>query len=416
MSITASFWFLAGVLATVAVVLLLLPWLKSRSGAGAPLAGVPRWAPPALLITVVASLALYAKLGSPPAFVASDSVTNTHAMTDGAAAPGTAKANAGSMDVVVTALEARLLSKPGTDADWELLAKSYEFLGRADAAVLARAHQLPSGAGKPPASMSGAVPATAVAQPALTPASEKLLVDAAAARRKQDFKAAQAIYRKLAAANQLTADGWADFADVSAVINGKSLNGEPESLLQRALLLDPQNSKALWLQGSFEHNSGRYREAISTWQRLAATMAPASSDARLIAANIAEDQQLAGGAAAAGGVVVVRGEVTISDQLRSKIKPGMTLFIVAKSVNSPGPPVAVIRTTTGAWPLVFELNDSQSMLPERKLSTAGAVTVEARVSLSGQALSQPGDLLGSTAPLRPRDGKALKIVIQKVVG
>jgi cytochrome c-type biogenesis protein CcmH len=78
--------------------------------------------------------------------------------------------------------------------------------------------------------------------------------------------------------------------------------------------------------------------------------------------------------------------------------------------------VAVIRTTTGAWPLVFELNDSQSMLPERKLSTAGAVTVEARISLSGQAISQPGDLLGSTAPLSPRDGKVLKIVIQKVVG
>jgi cytochrome c-type biogenesis protein CcmH len=249
------------------------------------------------------------------------------------------------------------------------------------------------------------------------PASGKLLADAADARGRKDFKAARAIYQKLAEAQQLDAGGWADFADVTAAVNGNSLAGAPESYLQRALQLDPQNGKALWLQGSLEHDSGRYREAVSTWRRLAAVMDPASSDAKLIAGNIAEDQQLAGASttALAGGAVAVRGEVAISDQLRSKIRPGMTLFIVAKAVNSPGAPVAVLRATTGAWPFVFELNDSHAMLPERNLSSAGMVTIEARISLSGQANSRAGDLLGSTAPLSPRDGKVVKIVIQKVV-
>ena len=68
----------------------------------------------------------------------------------------------------------------------------------------------------------------------------------------------------------------------------------------------------------------------------------------------------------------MRGEVVVADALKGKIPAGLTLFIVAKSVNSPGLPVAIIETTTGTWPLQFQLDDSQAMVPTRKLSTAGA--------------------------------------------
>mgnify|MGYP003547472037 CR=1 FL=1 len=148
-------------------------------------------------------------------------------------------------------------------------------------------------------------------------------------------------------------------------------------------------------------------------------MDPASSDAKLIAANLAEDEQLAGGkavAATAPGGVAIRGEVTLSDAFKSRVQAGTTLFILAKSVDSPGAPVAVIRTATGTWPVRFELNDTQAMMPGRNLSSAGKVTVEARISKSGQAASQPGDLLGSTAALDPAAGKAVRIVIGKEVG
>jgi cytochrome c-type biogenesis protein CcmH len=56
------------------------------------------------------------------------------------------------------------------------------------------------------------------------------------------------------------------------------------------------------------------------------------------------------------------------------------------------------------------------MLPQRKLSTAGKVTVEARVSKSGQAAPQRGDLLGVTEPLDPAAGKAVRIIIERVIG
>lgn len=365
------FWFLAGVLVAVAASLLIYPWVLMRHTAPGPSA------------------------------------------TDAVTAHESGNAQSGhSMDAAIAALEQRLAKGGGSDADWELLARSYEFVQRPQAAAAARERRLLPGAG-------GAAAANAPREPSA--AAAKLIASAEAARSRHDLTAAAADYRSLAALQEMTADTWADYADVAAGLNGNSLRGDPARYLQAALTLDPQHPKALWLEGSLQHETGQYRQAVMTWQKLAAVLGPDSSDAKAIAANLAEDQRLAGPAPVANptpdaGSVAVRGEVSLSDALRPRVTSGLTLFIVAKSVDSPGPPVAILRTTTGSWPMRFELNDALAMLPDRKLSTAGMVTIEARVSKSGQALPQSGDLLGVTPPLNPAAGKPVRIVIERVVG
>jgi cytochrome c-type biogenesis protein CcmH len=111
----------------------------------------------------------------------------------------------------------------------------------------------------------------------------------------------------------------------------------------------------------------------------------------------------------------VSGEVSLAASLRAKAAAGATLFIVAKSVDSPGIPVAVFRSSVGTWPVKFTLDDSQSMLPGRDLSSAGRVTVEARISQSGQPLPAAGDLQGSTAAVNPADHQPLKILIDRII-
>jgi cytochrome c-type biogenesis protein CcmH len=112
----------------------------------------------------------------------------------------------------------------------------------------------------------------------------------------------------------------------------------------------------------------------------------------------------------------VSGEVALADTLRDKVPAGSTLFIVAKSIDSPGPPVAVVRTQTGQWPLKFVLDDSLAMLPTRTLSKVGRVTVEARISLSGAAAAHSGDLQSPAAAIDPREHKAVRLVIDHVIG
>jgi cytochrome c-type biogenesis protein CcmH/NrfG len=416
MNASSIFGFVAGVMATLAVLLLVRPLLGKRLESFQQRPGLARWAWAGGLVAVGMAVSLYYYAGSPSV------VATTHA-----AATMPDSAQPGSMDGVIAALEARLRSKGGSDAEWELLAQSYEFTQRADAAALARKHQVA-------ANSAGAANLAAAPSKPLTTEGQKLLATAEAARRKRDYNSARAAYQQLARLDQMDADSWANFADASASLNGNSLIGDPEQYLLQALRLDPTHHKALWLQASVEHEAGRFQSAVTTWQRLLTQMPAGSSDAKLIAANIAEDQLLATPSVAAtadrdasanvgttsGKAVsvgtVLRGEINLSDALRAKVKPGMTLFILAKSVDSPGAPVAVVRTTTGNWPLQFLLDDSMAMLPGRNLSSAGKVTVEARISLSGLAASAPGDLLGVTPAMSARGAAPLRIVIQKVIG
>jgi cytochrome c-type biogenesis protein CcmH len=62
--------------------------------------------------------------------------------------------------------------------------------------------------------------------------------------------------------------------------------------------------------------------------------------------------------------------------------------------------VAIVRTTVAKLPFDFVLDDSTSMNPSAKLSSMSEVTVRVRISKSGQAMAQPGDLGVSVSPVK----------------
>ncbi len=342
----------------------------------------------------------------------------------GAAAGVTGAGQIGSVADVTEKLAKRLNAQGGTPADWALLAQSYEFLGRGAEAAEARKH----------AGMPAAAPAAASAMPApsfkVTPEGTALLAEAEKARIAHDYPKALEAYAKAARLDALNADAWANYADAAASTRG-SLAGEPARYLDRALALDPRHPKALWLQASLQHEQKHYPQAVETWQRLAAVLPADSPDGRIIAANIAEDQRL-GGLAAGGsagvqtgtgqtgavqtGTVQIQGTIDLDPKLRARVSAGEVLFVFARAKDSPGPPVAVTRLAVGQWPAKFTLDDSQAMMPQRKLSDFRAVTVEARISASGQPLAQAGDLHGITGTLDPKSGKPVRVVISEVVG
>ena len=77
-------------------------------------------------------------------------------------------------------------------------------------------------------------------------------------------------------------------------------------------------------------------------------------------------------------------------------------------------PLAVLRIPAGELPKEFTLDDSMAMAPGAKLSGAAAVIVEARVSRSGNALPQPGDFAGRSAPIKP-GAAGVQVTIDQVV-
>jgi cytochrome c-type biogenesis protein CcmH len=107
----------------------------------------------------------------------------------------------------------------------------------------------------------------------------------------------------------------------------------------------------------------------------------------------------------------ISGTVRIVASLTQHAAPGTTLFIYATDANSPGPPLAVLRLRVERWPMSFVLDDADAMIPGRNLSAAQSVQLEARVSLSGEALPRPGDLVGTVAKVDPQTTHSVNISI-----
>ena len=187
----------------------------------------------------------------------------------------------------------------------------------------------------------------------------------------------------------------ADYADVAAMAQGRRLQGKPEALIARALAADPRNVKALSLAGTAAFEKGDYAGAIEKWRSILA-LVPAGSDVeRSVRASIADAERRGNNSTAA-----IEGRVELERALLGQVKPDDTVFIFARL---PGErmPLAMLRRKAAELPLAFRLDDNAAMSPSAKLSDAKEVEIVARVSRSGRAQPQAGDLEGSSARTRP---------------
>ena len=215
----------------------------------------------------------------------------------------------------------------------------------------------------------------------------------------------------------------ADFADALAMVHGQKLQGEPEKLVLRALEIDPQNLKALALAGTAAFHRNDFKRAADYWERMLPLVEPDSEDARQIKDNVAEARTRAGEPVARAEAPAkkasaahpgIRGTVRLSQKLRDKLSPGDTLFVYARAAEGPPMPLAILRKTAGELPLEFALNDSMAMAPGMSVSAFARVVVTARVSRTGNAKPESGDLQGASKPVA-NDAKGVVVEINEVV-
>jgi cytochrome c-type biogenesis protein CcmH len=329
------------------------------------------WVVALTLLILIPSAAgvLYARLGNPgaAALAASSPESSGHDLSES------------QLVAMVDQLAARLKSHPEEAEGWQLLARSYAALGRFRDAADAYAHA-----------------------DALTPNNADLI---------------------------------ADYADALAMAQGKRLAGKPLELVRRALSIDPQHRKALALAATAALEARDLDGALAYWRQLLAQFPQGSDDAKQISAIVAEIEaarhdgpgpagqtgktgeradQAAVALTSPPTVKTVGGRVDIDAALAGKVAPTDAVFIFARAVDGPRMPLAVLRIPARELPKQFVLDDSMGMAPGMKLSTARAVVVEARISKSGNALPQPGDLSGHSGPVKP-GASAVHVTIDQVV-
>jgi cytochrome c-type biogenesis protein CcmH len=206
----------------------------------------------------------------------------------------------------------------------------------------------------------------------------------------------------------------ADFADALAMARGQRLEGEPARLVERALEIDPNNLKALALAGTVAFERKDYAQAAAFWQRMLPHVPPDSDDARTIAQNVDEAKKLAGIGKDVARHPGVRGTVRLSLELKKQVKPDDIVFVFARAANGPPMPLAVLRAKAADLPIQFSLNDSMAMAQGMTVSAHPKVVVTARISKSGSAKPAPGDLQGASQPVA-NDASGVTVLIDSVV-
>ena len=223
---------------------------------------------------------------------------------------------------------------------------------------------------------------------------------------------AERAYERAGAYLETDAQLLADYADVAASNADGNFAGKPAQLIEKALRIDPQNPMAMWLSGTAELSAGRPERAIAIWSDLIKLLPPQGEDARMLQATIEEVRRGTGGAAPATApaqtaatpapastAASVSGTVEVAPALKSKVTKDDTVMVIARLPGS-RMPVAVFRVKGAQLPLAFTLDDRLAMSPQALISTASEVEVEARISSSGMAKAEPGDLVSTTQTVK----------------
>jgi cytochrome c-type biogenesis protein CcmH len=288
--------------------------------------------------------------------------------------PRTADSTGGRLSVeeMVTKLATRMRSQPDDMKGWVMLARSYTVLKRYDQAVDAYRNILRLGGNSP-----------------------ELL---------------------------------ADYADALVMAADGRFTPESGELLQRALAAQPDNVKALWLAGHWKNQQGDTAAAIEYWQQAAALLPADGEDAAVIGQQIARAREQLGlppqqpiQTASASGMqtaeatpapagATIQVEVSIDPQLATQVEPDDTVFIFARAAQGPRMPLAIVRKQARDLPLSVTLDDSLAMSPAMVLSKFTEVSVGARISRSGNAMPQSGDLQGSQSPVNV--GKDVSVAVK----
>ena len=224
-------------------------------------------------------------------------------------------------------------------------------------------------------------------------------------------------------------------AEVLAQKNQGKFDGEPWEIIQSVLKADPEHGNALLLAGSAAFSQGQFQDSLKYWDKVRGLLPASSPDLPALVEAINKARERLNMPALDPNTVVAQapqtpapvakptqgknapgaerlaGRVSLDPALASQVSPSDTVFIYANAADGPRMPLAIVRTTVDKLPYDFVLDDSMAMNPQMKLSHISAVMVRARISRSGNAMAQPGDLGVSAGPIKPGSKEKINLVI-----
>jgi cytochrome c-type biogenesis protein CcmH len=211
------------------------------------------------------------------------------------------------------------------------------------------------------------------------------------------------------------------YADIMSLANGGIYAGKPTELINEALKLDPENANGLWLAGLAASERGDINDAVNYWKRLIPKLEEDSKPQQQIkefiqlAINQVDGEQKDDGQLENSPTTSqehrIQVNVSLSPELINEVNGEDTVFIYAHAISGPPMPIAILHKKVSDLPIDAILDDSSAMIPNNKLSLHEQVKLTARISKSGNAKPEPGDLYGSMDSVKTNQNKPLSLII-----
>jgi len=232
--------------------------------------------------------------------------------------------------------------------------------------------------------------------------------------------------RAYAKANELSnganPDVLVSYGEVKGFAAGNKFDQTSMSLFAKALQIDPKHERGLWYAGIASYQLQDYKASVGYLERLIKHVPSDQIDVKNALLKYLNDAKQKAGIEVAelpGGTeigtkssIVVK--VKLGDAVHKNIVNSDTLFVYARAMNGPKMPLALVKMTAGDLPATVTLDDSVSMMPSMTLSSMEQVEVIARISKSGQAVMQSGDLFGSVSAVKTDQSETVNVVISEL--
>lgn len=207
------------------------------------------------------------------------------------------------------------------------------------------------------------------------------------------------------------ADLLTEAAEASALADAdRRFDDGAVAMLRNALRVQPMHQRARWFLGVALRQRGEHAQAASTWEPLLASVDPKAAAA--LRPQIEAARKDAGlpplPAQAPAGALSV--SLKIDPSLSARM-PNASVFIIARVPGGPPMPVAAEKHALRDVPATITLDDSDSPMPTQKLSALKEVEVFARLSASGDATRQQGDLESKPVRVALPASQAVELVL-----
>ena len=224
-------------------------------------------------------------------------------------------------------------------------------------------------------------------------------------------------YRKLLTLMPNNTTAKISLVDALSMINGGNVPDEAVTLLDEILKEEPEAITALWLAGNAAHQREQFVKAQAFWERAYPLLSGEPGMQQELGAMLSQVSQQTGNAwqaPAPATSAAITMNVALAPELLEKISDYDAVFIYAKAQQGPPIPVAVARHKVSELPIQVTLTDAMAMMPQMTLSTMQNVLVGARISKTGQAIAQSGDLQADEVAMNIASTEPVSLLINQI--